>query len=111
MPFVTVGICRNNLWSLQFTPTFHVLFASMDGIDFSTLQSQIRSSTAQFQVGLLTIEKRGNSQVCLSFPGVCITPNKWFVCEGASPHQRYVDIAESDLYMLLEFLVHMREQF
>jgi uncharacterized protein YpuA (DUF1002 family) len=113
MPSVTVGIFRNNLWSLKFNEVVNVLLASLDDIDFSTLQTQIKEFAAHssFCVGALTIAKHTENQAILTFPGICLTSNNWLVCSHGVQHQMIVDIHDTDLHTLLEFLVHMQHQF
>ncbi len=110
MPLVTVGVLRNNLWSLRFTENVHILFPTADAIQWNLLKTEYAAfdSTGIFHVGLLTVEKGPEpNEWILRFPGVFLHSNKWLVCENGLSQEILLQCDQ--MRDLLEFTIHMRK--
>ena len=108
MPLVTVGVLRNNLWSLRFTENVHILFPTVDTIQWDLLKTEYATfdSTSIFYVGLLTVEKGPEpNEWILHFPGVFLHSNKWIVCAEGLPNE--IVLRCDQMRDLLEFTIHM----
>lgn len=110
MGVVTVGVLRNNLWSLRFAENVHVLFSSLDSIQWELLESECAAfaTTTAFHIGSLQLEKCPEHHWKLTFPGVYITSNnKWIVCDDGIPQE--VSLCCNQMQDLLEYAIHMRK--
>lgn len=108
MPQVTVAIQRNLLWSLKFNTTLNLIFADVNTIDCNTISNQLKNFLQEttFQIGHATLIKTTSWK--LIFPGIPLNFSNWLVSINA-PEQNtmHLDVTDTDIQTLLEFLVHM----
>ncbi len=102
---VTVGVLRNNMWSLRFTEQVDILFSSLDSIQWDLLESEYKAFdvTQTFHIGHLVLEKGASWK--LTFPGLHLD-SKWIVAEKGLPQE--VAFESNEVRDLLEFAIHMK---
>jgi hypothetical protein len=103
---VAVGVLRNNVWSLRFTEQVHILFSSLDSIQWDLLESEYKAfdATQTFHIGHLVLKKGASWKV--TFPGLHLHSNKWIVAEKGLPQE--VAFESKEVRDLLEFAIHMK---
>jgi hypothetical protein len=111
MPLVTVGVLRNNIWSLRFNENVHILFPTVDAIQWDLLKTEYTAfdSTTIFHIGLLTMEKGPEpNEWRLYFPGVFLDSDKLLglVCKDGLSQE--IVLRCEQMRDLLEFTIHMR---
>jgi hypothetical protein len=110
MPAVTVGVQRNNIWSLKCNKHTNLLIPNLTHYSFQKIKEQLTKfqSQKEFTIGLLTFTKKGTDQWFASFPGIPLSFSDWIVSENAPRCESMpVIMTDSDMQTLLEFVVHM----
>ncbi len=113
MPKVTVGVLRNNLWSLRLDTQTNLLFANIYKINICQLKQHVKANTysesSTIQLGELLLKKEQDVWIA-SFPGIALTFQNWLVSENSEQQNTLRLLSyDRDIHELLEFVIHMFE--